>query len=269
MAALGRIGITAAQSGAYRVTRLASGKPAKTLPTEENDMFSVMFYSGDSIILEPRSTGHSTLAEHLDRALRKQFGEKYVSPHFELVFTGGVLSFITALILVAASAKNVWEAVFLSLWIMLVGTLLGVFFLATFSSVRRSATHSTAGWNKAIQSGVIFAIFAGGLVFAAWGLGKISSPPFADMLAGIVFINVMCAPLLKSFTRTGRETLCKIEGFREFLAKVDQDQLSRLNTAGASPSTLNENLSYAIALDLRDAWGDRFCEEFAATEILR
>lgn len=42
-------------------------------------------------------------------------------------------------------------------------------------------------------------------------------------------------------------------GFRQFLQKVDQDQLNRLNPAANAPQDFDRFLPYAIALDVKEA----------------
>jgi len=270
MAARKCVSITV-QSGGYEVTRLVSDSDAaKALPPEEKDVFSVMFYSGASMTLDPKATGHSTLADHLDRAIRKEFGDKYFSSHYGLVLVGVLGGFFSALVVAATiPSRDRFGTMFLTLWTMLAGNVLGLIFWLSFVSMWKSAMRGLAGWKQPLQGLLVFGLFTGGLVFVAGLMSKESSPAYALMVAAIIFVTVMCAPLLSSYTDIGRKTLDEIEGFRQFLVRVEEDQLARLNTPNATPEFMNQFLPYAVALDVREAWGDRFCDDFQATETVR
>ena len=47
-----------------------------------------------------------------------------------------------------------------------------------------------------------------------------------------------------------------MEGFRQFLATVELDYLNRMNNPNWTPTLHIDYLAYAIALDLKQAWGD-------------
>ena len=47
-----------------------------------------------------------------------------------------------------------------------------------------------------------------------------------------------------------------ILGFREFLLAAEQDRLDKLNHPDLTPQYLNACLPYAVALDVKEAWGD-------------
>jgi hypothetical protein len=92
---------------------------------------------------------------------------------------------------------------------------------------------------------------------------------FALMLAGLLLVNLVWGPRLKRRTIAGQQLLDNIAGFRLFLEKVEQDRLDKLNSAGEAPELLDEHLSYAIALEIREAWGDHLAQTFLATAVMR
>jgi len=49
--------------------------------------------------------------------------------------------------------------------------------------------------------------------------------------------------------------LQQLAGFREFLQRVDQDRLERLNTPERAEA-MDKFLPYAIALGVKEGWGD-------------
>jgi hypothetical protein len=50
---------------------------------------------------------------------------------------------------------------------------------------------------------------------------------------------------------------------------VEQDRLQRLNASSAEPAAEIEYLPYAIALEVREAWGDHLAEAFFVSTMQR
>jgi hypothetical protein len=72
-----------------------------------------------------------------------------------------------------------------------------------------------------------------------------------SVLLNNIFFVIMRAP-----TALGRITLQQLAGFREFLLRVEQDRLDRMNTPAERAELMNHYLPYAIALGVREGWGD-------------
>ena len=75
-----------------------------------------------------------------------------------------------------------------------------------------------------------------------------------------------CAAAIGQYERA---TLDALEGFRQFLVSVEQDRIHRLNESASKPVAEVQYLPYAIALEVREAWGDHLAEAFFATTIQR
>lgn len=259
------------QSGIYRLTKLVSAADAqKKLPPEENQLFTLIFRSGDSATLDPSDSGHTTLAANLDRSFRNQFGDKYFTHHYGYVFLGALAGFVAVIVALARIGTNErFTALFLTVWLTFVGYILGILFWAFFGSVWQSALRGVTSWKQPMQFLAVFAFFGVGVAFIGFKLSKSSSSAYAVMVAAVILVNVACAPLLKNYTPLGRKTLDEIEGFRQFLIKVEQDRLARLNTPDMKPRLMNEYLPFAIALEVREAWGDHLSDAFLTTGIQR
>jgi hypothetical protein len=70
-------------------------------------------------------------------------------------------------------------------------------------------------------------------------------------------INIMAFCRRKVLNRRGRELLDESEGFRQFLATAEADQLNRLSDSVSTPEIISRILPYALAFDLEHRWGDR------------
>lgn len=95
--------------------------------------------------------------------------------------------------------------------------------------------------------------------FVGFGfLASMTSTRFALLLTAVVFLNTLFRHLLQAPTRAGRKVLAELADFREFLARVHADRLTRLNQSGRTPQTLEAFSGYAIALDVEHSWGEDF-----------
>ena len=84
-----------------------------------------------------------------------------------------------------------------------------------------------------------------------------------------MFINIAAFPALRRLTPLGRQTLEQIEGFRQFLDKVEQDRMRRMSAADELAGSSMEFVPYAIALEVREAWGDHLAETCVVTTTTR
>ena len=102
-----------------------------------------------------------------------------------------------------------------------------------------------------------------------WQLKSGASLAYALSLAALVGINIAALPALKRETPAGRQAREQIEGFRMFLEKVEQDPLRRLNPSEQLAAGSMEFVPYAIALEVREPWGDHLAEACYATTTER
>ncbi len=63
--------------------------------------------------------------------------------------------------------------------------------------------------------------------------------------------------------------LQQLAGFREFLMRVEQDPLDRVNTPEQRAELMNRFLPYAIALNVREGWGDKMASAFSDAIVER
>jgi uncharacterized membrane protein YgcG len=83
----------------------------------------------------------------------------------------------------------------------------------------------------------------------------------AGALAGAGF------PWLEAPSREGRNTMDRIEGFREYLSVAESDRLDSINQPKKTPELFERFLPYAIALDCQNAWAAKFAEVLAAAGV--
>ncbi len=92
---------------------------------------------------------------------------------------------------------------------------------------------------------------------------------FVLALLMAVLFNSIAFVIMRAPTVTGQSVITQLAGFREFLRRVEQDQLERLNTPEQKAELMNRFLPYAIALNVREGWGDRIAAAFSDAIVER
>jgi hypothetical protein len=207
---------------------------------------------------------------HIQADLTSRLGGLYFTRHLGYVALGVLATFIMAFSLAAtAQGRDTGGAFFMTAWILFCALILGALVEIGLLPAWKGVLRGTAGWTKLIPgtaaSGVFVFFFGFLLVRLAQGV----SPAFALMVAALAVVNLIWAPFLKRITKEGRAALDALEGFRQFLVSVEQDRLGRLNGSSSEPTSAIEYLPYAIALEVREAWGDHLAGAFFATTIQR
>ena len=99
-----------------------------------------------------------------------------------------------------------------------------------------------------------------GLVLGAAGVvlaAATKTPPWAWMLAGVLtgLIILVAGRMMTPRTDAGTQTLAKVMGFRDFIGRVDKDQIERVEK---SPDLFEKYLPYAMALRVETKWSQAF-----------
>ena len=84
-----------------------------------------------------------------------------------------------------------------------------------------------------------------------------------------VTLNNIFFVLMRAPTPRGVAILQQLAGFREFLVRVEQDRLDRVNTPEQRAELMNRFLPYAIALNVREGWGDKMASAFSDAIVER
>jgi len=72
---------------------------------------------------------------------------------------------------------------------------------------------------------------------------------------------------MKAHTVEGRMITDQIEGFRQYLGVAEEDRLNALNPPDKTPELFERFLPYAVALDVENAWAERFAGVLAAAAM--
>ena len=263
------------ENGKYKLSRLTNDRAAEAaLAPEEKFVLALLFEDGPEIVLsgamdERNAAQNGRYVVHIHDELSDRLGKKYFTRHLGIITLGVLATFVSALALaVTAHGRDTSAAVFTTLWVLLMGLMMGMMIEFSFASAWKNAVRAGTGWIKLLPGTAAFSVFAAVIVFLLKNVASGVSLSFSLMLASFLLINLGWGPRLKRKSPLGRQVSDQIAGFRQFLEKVDQDKLDRLDPASNAPQDLDRFLPYAIALEVNEAWGDHLSQTFlASTEI--
>ncbi len=264
------------RNGAYKLSRMMSDRAAESkLAPEEQRVLALLFEDGPVLELTPAMDERNTAQNgryifHIQEELAKQLKGKYFARHFGVIALGVLATFASALVFAArAHGRDAGGAPFFTAWVLFCGLIIGMMVETSFASAWKTAVRAGTGWTKLLPGFAAIGVFLAAILYMLKQLVAGVSPAFSLMLVSFLAVNLAWGPFFKRTTPEGRRVLDEIAGFRLFLEKVEQDQLDKLNPADQAPQALEEYLSYAIALEVKEAWGDHLAQTFLATTTMR
>jgi hypothetical protein len=262
-------------NGKYKLSRLMGDRVTESaLAPEEKRVLALLFEDAPVIELSPAMDQRNTAQNgcyvfHIHEELTKQLGGKYFTRHSGIIVLGVLATFASALLLAAtARGRDASGAVFFTVWILFCGLMLGLMIELSFASAWKTAVRAGMGWVKLLPGTAAIAVFGGVIALLLTKLAAGVSISFALMLVAFLLINLGWGPRLKRKSLAGRNASDQIAGFRQFLQKAEQDRLNRLNPAEQSPQELDRFLPFAIALEVKEAWGDQLAQAFLPSTVV-
>lgn len=262
------------QGGDYCITRNVQEAPSD-LPPEEAAAFRALTevegfrIPGSSaplhtVFLQARSNQYiSLLGSVISGAVNSRVERLCFDRNLCYSLPATALSSLVSLV-IAAAIEGQSGILFLTLWFLFCSVFLGIIVSMTVVPALRDMLRGRSAGRNMGQMLVPTIMFSGALAFVDWRIALGSNPEFAYTLFAVTLLNVSFTALLQRLTPLGRKLLDEVMGFREFLATVELDHLERMNNPKLTPALLNDYLAYAIALDLKEAWGDQLSEALSA-----
>jgi uncharacterized membrane protein YgcG len=249
------------QAGSYTLYRTKTDN--RVLTPDEQELANQMFSGREQLWLH--SENHTVIGvgmAALKSWLKLNEQKIYFFPNSHYLIPAIVFSVATvATVAYLKSPASLLIVVFLSFWLSIwsvavAGMLIGAF--TAWQEVFASHKHSLPAVGKALLYSLIALPFLGGECFAIFALTKFTSLPLAVFLFASIALHILFHSLLKAPTVAGRRLLDQVEGFKLFLGKVDGDRLNRINPPEQTPETFEKFLPYALALDVEQAWAEKF-----------
>ncbi|HET9283438.1 MAG TPA: hypothetical protein VFR24_15900 [Candidatus Angelobacter sp.] len=179
---------------------------------------------------------------------RKNLEGVYFRQNFK--FAGiGILATLVWAFVSAASIKTP-SSMFTTFWLLMFTSIAGLVLGGVLASKPARPTASQRV-GQYLMPLIFFAAPSAMIYFFALPQDHL----FVIALLVAVLLNSIFFVLMRAPTALGRTTLQQLAGFREFLQRVDQDRLNRLNTPDRAEA-MDKFLPYAIALGVKEGWGD-------------
>jgi predicted membrane protein DUF2207 len=225
----------------------------RNLPEEEKKVFEDLFEWEEQV---PLRRPEWRTVEKLHETLQKQLGEKFFTRHMAWVVAGLAISGVAAawLSAIVLFGKDPADAWMMCAFTGLTVAMYGAFGYQMWDSNRLAIRLALRGMYRRRTLPLLVAFV---LIYPAlWLLIWHGVPAFAGFTEAMILMNTFLPSSLRNYTAEGQRVRNEIEGFRRFLAGTEQDHLQRMDPAGKPQRMDLEFVPYAIALDLREAWGD-------------
>jgi uncharacterized membrane protein YgcG len=254
------------QDGGY-VVRRAQGDKSLLAPEERKAAEKLLAGTEE---IELKSTHHAQIGgavEALKTALRLNLEKVYFLTNQRYLIPGLVFSvLVLGFVALAAPGEQKIVALFMIVWLS--GWTAGVFFLVSqvvqaWKNFLSGTGHKMAALGGAVFLSLFALPFLGGEVGGLVALAYATSAAVILILLAMIAVSYLFHHLLKAPTHTGRNLLDKIEGFKMFLAAVEQDRLNLLNPPHKTPQLFEMYLPYALALDVEQEWSAQFSDVLA------
>ena len=233
------------------------------LATEERLVAGQLFAGRDEIWMN--NTNHIMISgamKALKLSLKGAEQQVYFLTNWQyllpaIVFSVAMLIGIVSAHGAPAMAMAGFMCFWLTVWTLAVaGMIIGV--AKQWKTALASKTGEGGQIGKAVFLSVFTIPFLGGEVMGLFFLSKATSIYVVFIFAATVAIHFLFKYLLKAPTQTGRELLDKVEGFKLFLGAVESDPMNRAMPPNKTPQVFEKFLPYALALNLEQAWAEKF-----------
>lgn len=231
----------------------------KDLSKPEKKLYELLFEKGSEISFSS-SSDLINLRKSVGKfksALGMEFEKNYFNSNKRYLLPGAIMSVFT-IIYAGINTPETFGTVFLVVWTSL--WTVGV--LGILTKVYKSYKYFIEKNEfKYLIQGIFMSVFAipflAGEVFGITMLIKMASVYFTAVLAGHIVSGFFFYKWMKAPTKLGQKTINIIEGFKEFLMRVEKDRLLTLYKCEQLPDIFEKFLPYAIALEVEDKWAEK------------
>ncbi len=261
LAVKGYLKIKESSGGIFTLEK--SGNQNGKLAMGEGAIASALFGSGaGSVTL--KQVNHAKIGKALKvhkRSLKGDYEKVYFQTNSGYLIAGILLSVmvIAASVLMLPGEEQQGVALFFTLWLTI--WTIGVFALVLNAYKSWKGIVAGGGSLFSALGGTLFAIpFVAAEIGALAVLVSEVSLVYPATFLAVLLINFYFYQWLKAPTLAGRKLLDKVEGFRLFLSVAEGEELNFRNPPEKTPELFEAYLPYAIALDVEQAWTERFSD---------
>jgi hypothetical protein len=206
-----------------------------------------------------------TIKGHID-ALQETYSKNlrgvYFRQNFRYAGIGAAATLAWALF--TAATLEASSSMFITFWLFMFTSISGLVIGGVWTS-KPSHPSMRQRVTRVLVPLLFFGLPGAVIYFAALP----QSHGFVLALLSSVVLNSIFFVIMRAPTARGLIILQQLAGFREFLMRVEQDPLDRVNTPEQRAELMNRFLPYAIALNVREGWGDKMASAFSDAIVER
>lgn len=232
------------------------------LPKEERLLMDEMLSHGTRKGMEINMLdGHTTvIVTRMADLLRRDAMGAWFQENRTCLIAGAVLSAIAIVVAARPRWQSEWFVLGISLAVMVPSAFYLPFLLMRIRDLYRAAREKldsqVAGRGAFLFSWVLACV--AGLALGFIELGATFGWPVLGVIALMTALNVSFLHFMRTPTEEGRKLLDEIAGFRLFLKEVDRFSMNRSDAPDEHVGLYEKYLPYAVALEVEQAWSDRF-----------
>lgn len=269
----GIVGVPSPQTPVGQAVDSASGRPAVVTMRSNGASAENLPGTGAAVGLAPSPESQVVIDPlagplikgHID-AIQDTFHKNLQGIYFRQNFRYAGLGVVATLVwaMYTSATLEAQSSMFLSFWLFMFTSIAGMVIGGIWAS---KPTHpSTKQRVTRVLVPVVFFGLPGAVIYFA---ALPQSHGFVLALLLSVILNSIFVFIMRAPTPRGVEILQQLAGFREFLLRVEQDPLDRVNTPEQRAELMNRFLPYAIALNVREGWGDKMASAFSDAIVER
>jgi Predicted membrane protein (DUF2207) len=198
----------------------------------------------------------------LQDAFRKNLQGVYFRQNFIFAGLGMAATLVWGLSVAATLEES--SSMFITFWLFFFTSVASLVIGSVWTS---KPAHSSM--KQRITRAVLPILFFGFPGAIIYGAALPSAHGFVLALLLSVVFNSIFFVIMRAPTSRGLMVLQQLAGFREFLVRVEQDRLDRVNTPEQRAELMNRFLPYAIAMNVREGWGDKMASAFSDAIVER
>lgn len=216
-------------------------------------------------VLDPHAGQQvKSVIDAIQAAMSGSLRDIYFRWNSGFILAGLAATFVWAMATASRLQTPQGSPLFLTFWLFFFTTGAGVVLCGVWTS--RPSRPTTA---QRVQYILLPVVFFGLPGFLIYSLALPTAHGFVIALLCSVALNSIFFVLMRAPTAEGRRVLQHLAGFREFLVRVEQDRMERLNQSSTNAEVTNQLLPYAIALNVSEGWGDSLAASFSNAVVER
>ncbi|HVO63352.1 MAG TPA: hypothetical protein VMT53_20665 [Terriglobales bacterium] len=248
----------------YTVRRLyAQTTPLPNVPSEEHTALDFLFSNFYEETTFDPSTQSQGCASVILGKLTRTVGTRYVQNHSGYIVIGVLGSYLaaTAMLFSQGAPNRFWDSL-IAAGLIVAFAVFAPLMAKAVQPLIRDIRQGTWTFMRIFLALLLISFFAMWFVLVGARLHPDYSWNAINAIFAMALLNAVAQPFLRRDTEEGKNLKQEIEGFRAFLVAVEQDQLDRMNKP-AQEIDYAANLAYAVALEVKEAWGDYLSNAFS------